>query len=106
MAKNGTSTANGKTSAVVWFNRSLPFLEQNKGLSIAKRKANAEKDARKRFKESGNEVKWKFIDFEWTPPKEDGGRFKLKMNIRRKRGHTGPPNDPPIKSGSFPPPSM
>jgi hypothetical protein len=107
MAKKNAPKANGGIPGVTWFFRSLPYLEQNKGLSVAQRKTNAEKETKKLFKESENVKKWKIVNFDWTNPPKKDEKFMLRVIIRRKRGHTGPPNsDPPIRAERQPPPSM
>lgn len=112
MAKKKAATAkpggsNGSNiPGIVWFSRQLPFLEKNEGLTVAKRKENAERDCEQLLAESPNARKWKISGFKWKNPDKTSKKYKLTVFIKRKDGSIPPPGDPPVKAERQPPPSM
>lgn len=107
----GNKTASAKSGlpedAQEWFNRLLPNLPQNRGKSVAERKANAQNQSRTLLAQLVDD--WKIVPgndaFEWTPPQAPDDRFKLKVWIMPKR-KSGGSGDPPIPAPRQPPPSM
>jgi hypothetical protein len=93
---------------IIWFSRFIPIRKKNEGLTIAHKKANAEKDCEKLLAAHPLGKPWKISGFKWKGPTEDEPRHKLTVFIveKRKKKKPGPPTDPPIPAQTSPPPSM
>ena len=104
--QSGSNGSDGRP-VIKWFSRTLPFLSENKGITIAQRQEKAIEDCKRVLSEHPKGKKWKYYDHEWEKPSSESGKFKLTVWIKWLNPDIPPgPTDPPIPAQRQPPPSM